>query len=176
MDQVDIISGTLGKAFGVGGGYIAGPKSYVDCVRSFAPGFIFTTAIAPVVAAGALAAVRHLKDSRIERETQQLRAKQLKIKLKQKGLPVMDNPSHIVPLLVGDPVKCKSLTDSLLLTHKVYLQPINYPTVERGTERVRITPGPLHSEDDLDYLTSALDAEWTRLGLTRNATAVAANA
>jgi len=167
MDQVDIISGTLGKAFGVGGGYIAGPKTYVDCVRSFAPGFIFTTAIAPVIAAGALASVRHLKGSKVERETQHLRAAQLKMKLKRLGLPVMENESHIVPLMVGDPIKCKSLTDTLLVDHKVYLQPINYPTVERGKERVRITPGPLHSEDDLDYLAKAIDCEWSRLGLAR---------
>ena len=169
MDMVDIISGTLGKAYGVGGGYIAGSKSYVDCVRSFAPGFIFTTAIAPVIAAGALASVKHLKTSKIERATQHLRAKQLKIKLRQAGLPVMDNPSHIVPVLVGDPIKCKALTDALLFEHKVYLQPINYPTVDRGTERIRITPGPLHSEADLDYLTQAIDAQWTLLGLPRYA-------
>lgn len=165
LDMVDIITGTLGKAYGVGGGYIAGTSNFVDCVRSYASGFIFTTAIPPVVAAGAASAVKHLKHSNAERTMQQLRVRQLKALLADRGLPLMDNPSHIVPVLVGDPVKCRELTDSLLQNHGVYLQPINYPTVSRGTERVRITPGPLHSEADLVVLVDALESEWKRLGL-----------
>ncbi len=173
--MVDIISGTLGKAFGVGGGYIAGSNNFVDCIRSYASGFIFTTAIAPVIAAGALAAVRHLSTSNFERTMQQTRVSQLKALASARGLPVMHNPSHIVPIMVGDPIKCRELTDSLLHNHGIYLQPINFPTVAKGTERVRITPGPLHTEDDLLALVDALEYEWKRLGLTftaeRNATA-----
>ena len=165
LDMVDIITGTLGKAYGVGGGYIAGSSNFVDCVRSYASGFIFTTAIAPVVAAGALAAVKHLKASGVERAMQQKRVKQLKALVASRGLPLMDNPSHIVPVLVGDPVKCRQLTDALLQTHGIYLQPINFPTVSRGTERVRITPGPLHTEEDLIALVDALEYEWKRLDL-----------
>jgi 5-aminolevulinate synthase len=165
LDMVDIISGTLGKAYGVGGGYIAGSNNLIDCVRSYASGFIFTTAIPPVVAAGALAAVRHLRDSSTERQLQQARVRQLKVIAASRGLPVMDNPSHIVPIIVGDAIKCRELTDSLLQTHGIYLQPINYPTVARGTERIRITPGPLHTEEDLVYLVDALEFEWKRLGL-----------
>ena len=166
LDKVDIITGTLGKAFGVGGGYIVGTSNFVDCVRSYASGFIFTTAIAPVVAAGALAAVKHLKVSQQERHLQQLRAKQLKALVADRGLPLLDNPSHIVPVLVGDPIKCRQLTDSLLKNHGIYLQPINYPTVAKGTERIRITPGPLHTESDLIRLVDALEYEWKRLDLT----------
>lgn len=166
LDMVDIITGTLGKAYGVGGGYIAGSSNFVDCVRSYASGFIFTTAIAPVVAAGALAAVKHLKNSGAERAMQQRRVAQLKALAAARGLPLMDNPSHIVPILVGDPVKCRQLTDALLTNHGIYLQPINYPTVAKGTERVRITPGPLHKESDLVALVDALEYEWKRLGLT----------
>jgi len=166
LDMVDIISGTLGKAYGVGGGYIAGSNHFVDCIRSFASGFIFTTAIPPVVAAGALAAVKHLKNSAAERLMQQKRVRQLKALASSRGLPVMDNPSHIVPIIVGDAVKCRQLTDSLLENHGIYLQPINYPTVAKGTERVRITPGPLHTEQDLVDLVDALEYEWKRLGLT----------
>ena len=166
LDMVDIITGTLGKAYGVGGGYIAGSSNFVDCIRSYASGFIFTTAIAPVVAAGALAAVKHLKSSGLERAMQQKRVSQLKALVAARGLPLMDNPSHIVPILVGDPVKCRQLTDSLLTNHGIYLQPINYPTVAKGTERVRITPGPLHKESDLVALVDALEYEWKRLGLT----------
>jgi 5-aminolevulinate synthase len=165
LDMVDIITGTLGKAYGVGGGYIAGSKNFVDCVRSYASGFIFTTAIPPVVAAGALAAVKHLKHSQYERMMQRKRVEQLKKLAVQRGLPLMDNPSHIVPILVGDPVKCRELTDGLLKNHGIYLQPINYPTVAKGTERIRITPGPLHTEEDLLALVDALEFEWKRLGL-----------
>jgi 5-aminolevulinate synthase len=165
LDMVDIISGTLGKAYGVGGGYIAGSNNFVDCIRSYASGFIFTTAIAPVIAAGALAAVRHLSSSDFERIMQRKRVSQLKALATSRGLPVMDNPSHIVPIMVGDPVKCRDLTDSLLHNHGIYLQPINYPTVAKGSERVRITPGPLHTEADLVCLVDALEFEWKRLGL-----------
>ena len=165
LEEVDIISGTLGKAFGVGGGYIAGTHNFIDCVRSYASGFIFTTAIPPVVAAGALAAVKHLKASTKERAMQQVRARQLKALLRDRGLPLMDNPSHIVPVLVGDAIKCRQLTDALLKTHGLYLQPINYPTVATGTERIRVTPGPLHTEADLVALVDALEYEWRRLEL-----------
>ncbi|EER20561.1 5-aminolevulinate synthase, putative [Perkinsus marinus ATCC 50983] len=167
LDRIDIISGTLGKAYGVFGGYIAASASFVDCVRSYAAGFIFTTAVPPVIAAGGLAAVTHLRHSKIERELQQLRAKQLKIKLAARSLPVMNSPSHIVPVLVRDPVKVKELTDKLLAEYGIYLQPINYPTVDRGTERIRITPGPLHSEEDLDMFVDALDRCFDELGISR---------
>ena len=166
LDMVDIITGTLGKAYGVGGGYIAGSNNFIDCIRSYASGFIFTTAIPPVVAGGALAAVKHLKNSSFERDMQQKRVRQLKAIVSARGLPLLDNPSHIVPIIVGDAVKCRQLTDSLLQNHGIYLQPINYPTVAKGTERVRITPGPLHTEDDLVYLVDALEFEWKRLGLS----------
>jgi len=167
LDDIDIISGTLGKAFGVFGGYIAASNDFIDCVRSFSSGFIFTTAIPPVVAAGALASVRHLRWSTVERTLQQLRAKQLKQMAVAAGLPYIENPSHIVPVFVGDAAKCKKLTDRLLYTHKIYLQPINYPTVPKGTERVRITPGPLHTEEDLNNLINALKTEWADLELPR---------
>lgn len=167
MDEIDIITGTLGKAFGVFGGYIAGSSSYIDCIRSYASGFIFTTAIPPVVAAGALASVQHLKNSSRERLLQQARVKYLREQCLLKDLPYMDNYSHIIPIFVGDPVKCKQLTDNLLYKHNVYIQPINYPTVPRGTERIRITPGPLHSEECIDTLVEALDYEFTQLGLPR---------
>ncbi|CAM9211154.1 unnamed protein product, partial [Ectocarpus fasciculatus] len=161
LNRIDIITGTLGKAYGVSGGYIAGSGPYVDCVRSTAASFIFTTSIPPMVAAAALAAVTHLSESSKERELQQLRAAQLKAKLISRGFPVLPGPTHIVPVLIGDPVRTKALTDSLLKNHGIYLQPINYPTVPRGTERIRVTPGPLHSEQDLDDLVSALEQEWT---------------
>lgn len=149
LSEIDIITGTLGKAFGAFGGYIAGTSSYIDCVRSYASSFIFTTAVPPVVAAGALASVRHLRHSEAERLGQRRAVSTLKTRAENFQLPVMDNLSHITPIYVGDPQKCKQLTDSLLYNHGVYIQPINYPTVPRGTERIRITPGPLHSEEDL---------------------------
>src|SRR5215510_7438646 len=145
MERVDIINGTLAKGFGVMGGYIAGTRDLCDAIRSYAPGFIFTTSLAPAIAAGAVASIRHLKTSEVERERHQQRARELKRRLCAAGLPVMDNPSHIVPVLVGDPVLCKKLTDNLLERFSIYIQPINYPTVPRGTDRLRLCPTPLHS-------------------------------
>lgn len=169
MQHVDVINGTLAKGFGIMGGYIAGSAKFVDVVRSFAPGFIFTTSIPPVLAAGALASVRYLKSSQIERERHQERAEKLKSLLRGAGLPVMPSVSHIVPLLVGDPVSCKEVTDYLLHEHAIYVQPINYPTVPRGTERLRITPSPFHDDDKMRALVDALDDAWSRLNIKRAA-------
>ncbi len=169
MQQVDIINGTLAKAFGVMGGYIAATSQFVDVVRSFAPGFIFTTSIPPVLAAGALASVRHLKGSQVERARHQERAATLKRLLREAGLPVMPSVSHIVPLLVGDPVSCKHVSDILLHEHAIYVQPINYPTVPRGTERLRLTPSPFHDDDKMRILIAALDNAWSRLNIKRAA-------
>lgn len=162
MDRIDIINGTLAKGFGVMGGYIAATKACCDAIRSYASGFIFTTSLAPAIAAGALTSIRHLKVSEIERARHQERARTLKAKLKARGLPVMDNPSHIVPVLVGDPVHCKSVTDMLMEHYGIYVQPINYPTVAKGTERIRLTPTPLHTDEHMDWLASALAALWAK--------------
>jgi 5-aminolevulinate synthase len=155
-DRLTIIEGTLGKAFGVMGGYIAADRTIVDCIRSYAPGFIFTTSLSPVLVAGALASVRHLKASSDERRAQQEAAAMLKAKFAAAGLPVMPSATHIVPLLVGCPVKAKRISDILLAEYGLYVQPINYPTVPRGTERLRFTPGPNHSAEMMDELTGAL--------------------
>ena len=162
-DRVTIIEGTLGKAFGVMGGYIAADRNIVDVVRSYAPGFIFTTSLSPVLVAGVLASVRHLKSSSVEREAQQASAAKLKQIFADSGLPVMPSTTHIVPLMVGDPVKAKKISDILLAEYGVYVQPINYPTVPRGTERLRFTPGPSHSEEMMHELAGALVEIWDRL-------------
>jgi 5-aminolevulinate synthase len=161
--RLTVIEGTLGKAFGVMGGYIAADQMIIDVIRSYAPGFIFTTSLAPVLVAGALASVRHLKASSEEREGQQAAAATLKKLFAEAGLPVMDTVTHIVPLMVGDPVKAKKVSDILLAEYGVYVQPINYPTVPRGTERLRFTPGPAHSEAMMRELTQALVEIWDRM-------------
>jgi 5-aminolevulinate synthase len=163
--RVTIIEGTLGKAFGVMGGYIAADRNIIDCIRSYAPGFIFTTSLSPVLVAGALASVRHLKSSQSERDAQQAGAAMLKSRFRDAGLPVMDSVTHIVPLLVGCPVKAKRISDILLAEYGLYVQPINFPTVPRGTERLRFTPGPTHGEAMMDELTNALVEIWDRLEL-----------
>jgi 5-aminolevulinate synthase len=162
-DRVTIIEGTLGKAFGVMGGYIAADQNIIDVIRSYAPGFIFTTSLSPVLVAGVLAAVRHLKASSVEREAQQANAAMLKNLFADAGLPVMLSNTHIVPLMVGDPVKAKKVSDILLAEYGVYVQPINYPTVPRGTERLRFTPGPQHNEAMMRDLTAALVEIWGRM-------------
>jgi 5-aminolevulinate synthase len=173
MDRVDIINGTLAKGFGVMGGYIAASRDICDAIRSFAPGFIFTTSVAPAIAAGALASIRHLKTSSVERERHQERAWTLKRKFKTAGFPVVDNPSHIVPLLIGSPVHCKQVSDMLLLRFGVYVQPINYPTVPRGTERLRFTPTPVHSDEDMDRLVAALHTLFAECPMSLAATTAA---
>jgi 5-aminolevulinate synthase len=162
-DRVTIIEGTLGKAFGVMGGYIAADQNIIDVIRSYAPGFIFTTSLSPVLVAGVLAAVRHLKASSVERDAQQANAAMLKKLFADAGLPVMLSNTHIVPLMVGDPVKAKKVSDILLAEYGVYVQPINYPTVPRGTERLRFTPGPQHDEGMMRNLTAALVEIWGRM-------------
>jgi 5-aminolevulinate synthase len=169
LGEIDIVEGTLAKAFGLMGGYIAANATIIDAVRSFAPGFIFTTSIAPAIAAGATAAIRHLKASNIERQLQSRHAKLLTASLMARGLPVTETERHIVPLIVGDPVKCKALTDRLLSDFSIYVQPINYPTVPKGTERLRLTPGPLHGELEISRLVAALDQLWTEMMLRRAA-------
>jgi 5-aminolevulinate synthase len=167
MDRVTVIEGTLGKAFGVMGGYITGPRALVDTVRSFASGFIFSTALPPAIAAGAAASIRHLKTSSHERQAHQERVKTLRTKLDKAGVPHLRNPSHIVPVMVGDAKKCKWISDLLMEHYGIYIQPINYPTVPRGTERLRITPTPLHQDADIDHLVGALSDLWSRCALAR---------
>ncbi len=168
-DRITIIEGTLGKAFGVMGGYIAADRVIVDVIRSYAPGFIFTTSLSPVLVAGVLASVRHLKASSEEREAQQASAAFLKKSFADAGLPVMNSVTHIVPLMIGDPVKAKRISDILLAEYGVYVQPINFPTVPRGTERLRFTPGPTHTEEMMTELTSALVEIWERMELRKAA-------
>lgn len=169
LDRVDIFEGTLAKAFGVMGGYVAASTMLIDAIRSTAAGFIFTTSLAPVLAAGTVASVRHLKESGEERALQQKHAALLKRELARLGLPVVLSPSHIVPVIVGDPVLCKELTDRLLAEFQIYVQPINYPTVPKGSERIRLTPGPLHGELEIARLIQALDQLWTSMTLRRAA-------
>jgi 5-aminolevulinate synthase len=167
--RLTIIQGTLAKAFGVMGGYIAGSAMLVDFLRGHAPGFIFTSALPPLLAAGALAAVRHLKESPSERDAHQERVATVKRRLAAARIPVMANDSHIVPVMVGDPALCRAASDLLLREHQIYVQPINYPTVPRGTERLRLTPTPLHSDADIEALTAALAAVWQDLTLGKAA-------
>lgn len=166
-DRIDIINGTLGKAFGVMGGYIAASAKMVDAVRSYAPGFIFTTSLPPAVLAGAAASIRYVKAHQELRDQQQEAAKILKLRLKGLGLPVIESPSHIVPVHVGNPAKCKMLSDRLLNDFGIYVQPINFPTVPRGTERLRFTPSPVHDSGMLDELVNALDSLWQHCELSR---------
>jgi 5-aminolevulinate synthase len=174
MHRVDVIEGTLAKAFGCLGGYIAAREELVDAVRSYAPGFIFTTALPPAICAAATAAIRHLKTSGWERERHQERAARVKAVLNNAGLPVMPSVTHIVPVLVGDPEKCKAASDVLLAEHSIYIQPINYPTVPRRMERLRITPSPYHDDVLVDALAEALVVTWERLGLPLRSRAAAA--
>ena len=167
MDQIDIINGTLGKAYGVMGGYIAASAKMCDAIRSYAPGFIFTTSIPPAIAAGAAASVRHLKTDQGLRDLHQERAAVLKLWLKGLGLPIIDHGSHIVPVIVGDPVHTKKISDMLLSEFGIYVQPINYPTVPRGTERLRFTPSPVHDAKAMDALVHAMDGLWSHCALNR---------
>ncbi len=167
MHRIDIINGTLAKAFGVFGGYIAATAKLVDAVRSYAPGFIFTTSLPPAVAAGAAASVRVLKGAQELRDQQQIQARILKARLKGLGLPIIDHGSHIVPVHVGDPIHCKKLSDMLLEDYGIYVQPINFPTVPRGTERLRFTPSPVHGPREIDALVTAMDRLWQHCALNR---------
>jgi 5-aminolevulinate synthase len=167
MDRLTVIEGTLGKAFGVVGGYIAASESVVDFVRSFASGFIFTTALPPSIAAGALASVRHLKASSAERQGHQAAVAKVRRRLEALGIPMMDNDSHIIPVMVGNAHHAKLISDRLLNDHGIYVQPINYPTVPKGTERLRITPSPVHSDGDIDRLVRALSDIWSECELAR---------
>ena len=167
MDRIDIINGTLGKAYGVAGGYVVGAKAMIDSIRSFAPGFIFSTSLSPVIAAGALASVKYLRSHNELRMEHQNRTTQLKSTLQQLGLPVMPSVSHIVPVMVGNPKLAKTGSDILLEDHNIYVQPINFPTVPKGTERFRFTPSPLHTDDMIVSLAESLDELWGKLGLDR---------
>lgn len=167
MDRIDIINGTLAKAYGVMGGYIAASAKMCDAVRSYAPGFIFTTSLPPAIAAGAAASVAHLKKDQALRDQHQLQAKILKMRLKGLGLPIIDHGSHIVPVIVGDPVHTKKLSDMLLDKFGIYVQPINFPTVPRGTERLRFTPSPVHGSEEIDNLIKGMDQLWAHCALNR---------
>lgn len=167
LDRIDIVNGTLGKAFGVHGGYIASSAKMCDAIRSYAPGFIFTTSLPPVVAAGAAASIRVLKNDQSIRDRHQEQAAVLKLRLKGLGLPIIDHGSHIVPVIVGDPIHTKKLSDMLLDQYGIYAQPINFPTVPRGTERVRFTPSPVHGPDEMDRLVRAMDQLWSHCALNR---------
>ncbi len=165
-DQIDLIEGTLGKAYGVVGGYITGSAPLCDFIRSFASGFIFTTALPPAIAAAATASIRHLKASGSERARQQAQVAKLRAKLDRAGIPHMANDSHIIPVMIGDPVKCRMISDILMKDWGIYVQPINYPTVSKGTERLRITPSPFHSDADIDHLVTALATLWQRCAIS----------
>jgi 5-aminolevulinate synthase len=165
--RIDLLNGTLAKAFGVFGGYVAGNAVLLDAVRSYAPGFIFTTSLPPSVAAGAAASVRFLKDAADLRATHQAKARILKARLKGLGLPIIDHGSHIVPVHVGNPVHCKLISDRLLEDDGIYVQPINFPTVPRGTERLRFTPSPVHTAAQIEALVRALDRFWGQCALNR---------
>jgi 5-aminolevulinate synthase len=167
LGRIDIINGTLAKAYGVMGGYIAASAKMCDAIRSYAPGFIFTTSLPPAVAAGAAASVAHLKTDQALRDAHQTQAAILKLRLKGLGLPIIDHGSHIVPLIVGDPVHTQKLSDMLLQDHGIYVQPINFPTVPRGTERLRFTPSPVHGPEEMDRIVSALDTLWSHCALNR---------
>lgn len=171
IDRIDIVNGTLGKAYGVAGGYIAASARMVDAVRSFAPGFIFTTSLPPMVAAGATASVKYLKENNHLREAQQKQVQKLKAAFARSALPVIENPSHIVPVHVGNPVKCRMLSDLLMDTYGIYVQPINYPTVPKGTERLRFTPSPVHDDRLISDLVDAMDELWSQCALNRVAMA-----
>ncbi len=166
-DQIDLIEGTLGKAYGVVGGYITGSANLCDFIRSFASGFIFTTALPPAIAAAATASIKHLKTSQVEREGQRAQVAKLRAKLDKLGIPHMANDSHIVPVVIGDPVKCRMISDILMRDWGIYVQPINYPTVPKGTERLRITPSPFHTDADIDHLGQALHSMWQHCALAR---------
>jgi 5-aminolevulinate synthase len=167
MHRVDIINGTLAKGFGVMGGYIAASRDCCDAIRSYAAGFIFTTSLAPALAAGALASIRHLKASTVERTRLHERAAEVKSRLSAAELPVVAGTSHIVPVTIGDPVHCKAVTDALLDHYAIYVQPINYPTVPRGTERIRLTPSPVHTDAQVDRLVTALTELWQACPLSK---------
>ena len=168
MDRITLIEGTLGKAYGCFGGYITGSKALCDFIRSFASGFIFTTALPPAVAAAAKVSIAHLKTSEIERARHRDRVTRLRARLDAEGIPHMPNPSHIIPVMIGDPVKCRMISDMLMENWGIYVQPINYPTVPKGTERLRITPSPFHSDDDIEHLVSALSSLWRQCALARS--------
>ena len=167
LSRIDIVNGTLAKAFGVMGGYIASSEKLCDALRSYSPGFIFTTSLPPAIAAGALASVKFLKNNNLIREQHQLRAKILKTRLKTVGLPIIDHGSHIIPVVVGNPLHTKKLSDMLLSDFDIYVQPINYPTVPRGTERLRFTPSPLHGQKEVDHLVKSMDYLWSHCALNR---------